>query len=1261
MDNYISLEGLTSFKEELDNHFVNIDELTLVESTLENLGTEVEQVQTDLSNKSNSDHTHNYAGSSSAGGAATSANKVNQSFILKVNSGTQEGNNIYTFNGSANKTINLKAGTNISLETASNTITVNSTSPEYTTATTTSLGLVKIGYTESGRNYPVELNDSGQMFVNVPWTDNSKVYTSGTGIDITNSVIKNTGVIDVTEGSSNGSIAVITASGSTDIQIPGLGSAAYTESSAYATSTHTHDLATTSTNGFMSSTDKSKLNGIESGAQVNKVTSVAGRTGAITLSKSDVGLSNVDNTSDVNKPISNATQAALDDKADSVDLTSHTSNTSNPHNVTKAQVGLGNVTNESKATMFTSPTFTGTPKAPTPSANNNSTQIATTAYVDTAISNHISSVTGMMSIKGVVNSTTNLPTSGYKAGWSYIVETAGTYAGMSCKAGDIIVCVSDFSTSFKNSDWTVIKSNMDGVVTGPTSAVDAHVAIFSGSTGTLIKDSGFTIAKSVPADAVFTDTTYTLSSFGITATSTELNYCDGVTSNIQTQLNGKALSSHNHDSVYAKISHGNHVPTTGTADNATYLRNDNTWHKIVPSDIGAATSSHTHNYAASSSAGGAATTAVALTTSAGSATQPVYFSSGKPVACTYTLSKSVPSNAVFTDTHYTTYLYACGSDGTANEVTSNGYTYLRLFDNTTARSSLKITGSGATTVTSDASGVITIKSTDTNTTYGAATASTAGLMSAADKTKLDGIATGANAYSLPTATSSTLGGVKIGSGVSISSGAISVSLSNLGVKATAAELNVLDGITATVTELNYCDGVTSNIQTQLNSKLSSSTTVTNVAQSNSTSNANYPILLSATATSTSSRTGAAIFDDGVYVNPSTSTIKATTFSGSLSGNASTATTLQNSRTINGTSFNGSANITTTNWGTARNITIGNTTRSVNGSTTYSWSLSDIGAASSSHTHSTYLPLSGGTLTGTLNTRALAGSWINGKTTVAIAFDSLKAITSGSYHPFFGMKSNSGNVINFGGLGNNIGFYGFYKATTENQSDFSFVCDTTTGNWTCNKKITASGGFSGSLSGNASTATTLQTSRTINGTNFNGSANITTSNWGTARTLTIGNTGKSVNGSANVSWTLSDIGAAASSHTHTSLASLTITNTTASTSTGTGALIVKGGVGVAGNIYATGFYASSSLKYKENISDYTDSALSILDKVKIVNFNYKNDENKIPKVGFIAEETPSLLSTPDMDREDIYNCIGLLIKAVQELKEENRKLRELIEK
>lgn len=62
--------------------------------------------------------------------------------------------------------------------------------------------------------------------------------------------------------------------------------------------------------------------------------------------------------------------------------------------------------------------------------------------------------------------------------------------------------------------------------------------------------------------------------------------------------------------------------------------------------------SHTHNYAGSSSAGGSATSAVKLDTStAGSATQPVYFKDGKPTACTYTLGKSVPADAKFTDTN----------------------------------------------------------------------------------------------------------------------------------------------------------------------------------------------------------------------------------------------------------------------------------------------------------------------------------------------------------------------------------------------------------------------------------------------------------------------------------------------------------------------------------------------------------------------------------------------------------------------------------
>ena len=71
----------------------------------------------------------------------------------------------------------------------------------------------------------------------------------------------------------------------------------------------------------------------------------------------------------------------------------------------------------------------------------------------------------------------------------------------------------------------------------------------------------------------------------------------------------------------------------------------------TPANIGAAASSHTHNYAGSGSAGGSANSAVKLDSSAGSATQPIYFSGGKPAACSYTINASVPSGAKFTDTN----------------------------------------------------------------------------------------------------------------------------------------------------------------------------------------------------------------------------------------------------------------------------------------------------------------------------------------------------------------------------------------------------------------------------------------------------------------------------------------------------------------------------------------------------------------------------------------------------------------------------------
>ena len=74
------------------------------------------------------------------------------------------------------------------------------------------------------------------------------------------------------------------------------------------------------------------------------VTSVAGRTGAVTLSKTDVGLSNVDNTSDTSKPVSTAQATAIAEAKQAGTnaqnaIDTHAAQVNNPHNVTAAQVG----------------------------------------------------------------------------------------------------------------------------------------------------------------------------------------------------------------------------------------------------------------------------------------------------------------------------------------------------------------------------------------------------------------------------------------------------------------------------------------------------------------------------------------------------------------------------------------------------------------------------------------------------------------------------------------------------------------------------------------------------------------------------------------------------------------------------------------------------------------------------------------------------------------------------------------------------------
>jgi hypothetical protein len=301
----------------------------------------------------------------------------------------------------------------------------------------------------------------------------------------------------------------------------------------------------------------------------------------------------------------------------------------------------------------------------------------------------------------------------------------------------------------------------------------------------------------------------------------------------------------------AVANHGNHVPTTQTAQNNVFLRNDNTWQKITPENIGAAPtthgthvtyggngsaatvsrSDHTHSYlplSGGTMTGNITFTDVTSTTypavsnkltwngstdgvdiyyqvdasdrgrlvlntrddadciiafankgtiistidnsgnfsgKAATATKATQDSAGQQINTTYIKGLSVSGRTITytkgdgttgtittqdtnTDTHHQAKnIVGASTTATANATSSNGSTYLNLIENGAVRSTHKISGTGATTVTSDSSGNITINS--TNTTYSAATTSANGLMTSAMVTKLNGIAEGANKYTHP--------------------------------------------------------------------------------------------------------------------------------------------------------------------------------------------------------------------------------------------------------------------------------------------------------------------------------------------------------------------------------------------------------------------------------------------------------------------------------------------------------------------------------
>ncbi len=150
-----------------------------------------------------------------------------------------------------------------------------------------------------------------------------------------------------------------------------------------------------------------------------------------------------------------------------------------------------------------------------------------------------------------------------------------------------------------------------------------------------------------------------------------------------------------------------------------------------------------------------------------------------------------------------------------------------------------------------------------------------------------------------------------------------------------------------------------------------------------------------------------------------------------------------------------------NWGTARNIQIGNTSKSVNGSGNVSWTLDEMGA----------LPTVGGTMTGTITSNVTTGSHINGAKGINVIINST-APASG-YNMLAKLNSENG-VFNLGTYNRAIRLY-YISNTIISSNSNTITHDLSLLNEDGNSKFpgeVSATKFKGPLEGNASTATKL---------------------------------------------------------------------------------------------------------------------------------------------------------------------------------------------
>lgn len=314
------------------------------------------------------------------------------------------------------------------------------------------------------------------------------------------------------------------------------------------------DSHTGNTDVHITSAERTKLAGIATGAQVNTITGVKGnsensyRTGNVNITAANIGLGNVNNTSDANKPVSSAQQSAIDSASASALSSAKTYadglNTAMDTRMDAAESKLSGIADgANKTTVDSALSSSSTNPVQNKVVNSAlSGKVPTTRTVNgKALSSNIS-----LTASDVGADASGSASSALASAKTYADEAAATVkndllngAGAAYdtlkELGDLIETNVDAIDALE----TVAASKADA------SALTSHTSNKSNPHGVTLAQLGVTAtaAELNIMDGVTATASEINKLDGVTATTAELNYVDGVTSNIQSQLDSKAASS----------------------------------------------------------------------------------------------------------------------------------------------------------------------------------------------------------------------------------------------------------------------------------------------------------------------------------------------------------------------------------------------------------------------------------------------------------------------------------------------------------------------------------------------------------------------------------------------------------------------------------------------------------------------------------------------------------------------------------------------